>query len=165
MGEQMSRVCGESGYGMGITMTPEELDAIEARAVTATEGPWRWDVWGNQPDWPGSGKPFISTVAVRGVQQVVVGEMSNASPDFVPGEKDVSNASFIAHARTDVPALVAEVKRLREALTPFAAYAAAFDDSPYVHPDINMTVVFWSDCERARAALAAVPSETVQGDQ
>lgn len=46
-----------------------------------------------------------------------------------PSRIDEANAAFIASAKSDVPALVAEVKRLREALMPFSLAAHALADS------------------------------------
>jgi hypothetical protein len=101
-------------------MTDEELAEIERRVAEATPGPWyvrqlddvhamslvgistlpdtglgeRW------PDWD-----CTELVAATLVQE----------PRYV-GRDDGSwdaNASFIAHARDDVPRLIAEVRRLR----------------------------------------------------
>lgn len=70
-------------------MTEEELTAIEARAAAATAGPWvashRYNIC-----WD------------------VDGPDANG-PDMMPK----GDAQFIAAARVDVPALVAEVRRLR----------------------------------------------------
>jgi hypothetical protein len=84
-------------------MTPERLTEIELRAAAATSGPWQmlsecppgehhhdWDeIWVGTSD--------RATIAV-------VGERYTAAP---------AEAEFIAHARTDVPDLVVEVRRLR----------------------------------------------------
>lgn len=72
-----------------------DLDAIEAREKAASPGPWLVSGW-QDPDefWFGDGY-YEGGPAVLG---------SN-------GEAD---AEFIGHARADVPALVAEVRRLRE---------------------------------------------------
>lgn len=70
-------------------MTDEQLREIEERAERATEGPWAVVVKGN-------------TVQSRAIPGVCAG----ISPK-------TGNASFIAHARTDVPAMVAEIRRLR----------------------------------------------------
>lgn len=73
------------------TKTELDLDAIEARVNAATAGPWQHD--GNDGlVWP----PRIG--------------------DPVSGSNEMADADFIAAARTDVPALVAEIKRLREQL-------------------------------------------------
>ena len=98
-------------------MTEAELDAIEARCRAATEGPWNvtpydaeyasgniermWDIDGSYPE---DDKPWQRSVArVWGDNAVWLRDR----------ESDGGNAAFIAHARTDVPALVAEVRRLR----------------------------------------------------
>jgi hypothetical protein len=85
-------------------MTDEELTGIEARANAATPGPWEAqhsydDCW-----WLG-------------------GPEANG-PDMLPQ----GDAEFIAHARADVPALVAEVRRLREALVVVAKYEPCIGD-------------------------------------
>ena len=70
-------------------MTAAELDAIEQRAHAATEGPWE-------------------ASAHRTGHYLVI------CPDCgVRGGYERADAEFIAHARSDVPALVAEVRRLR----------------------------------------------------
>jgi len=77
-------------------MADAELEAIKARVEAATPGPWD----ASAPDEDG---------------ESIVG---------APGEwwdwdhttcEHYDDAVFIAHARTDVPALVAEVERLRAA--------------------------------------------------
>lgn len=79
-------------------MSDIDLDAIEARANAATDGPW-WhygdgfrEIHGPQNDEEDGWAP-----------QVAVAGDDGTLPD----------AEFIAHARTDIPALVAEVRRLR----------------------------------------------------
>lgn len=88
-------------------MTGLNLDAIEARVAAATDGPWKHGgndglVWG-----PRIGDP-------------------------VSGSTEPEDADFIAAARTDVPALVAEVRQLRAALTEIAGLCScvAADDCP-----------------------------------
>lgn len=79
---------------------PLDLDAIEARIKSTTPGPWKKDLdqWYSplvvHSDWKRSG--------------------DNGYPvaDFLHD----GNAAFVAHARTDVPALVAEVRRLQALL-------------------------------------------------
>ena len=82
-------------------MTDADLDAIEQRTNAATEGPWFQDsdnpglVWGEQrSDGDGYWSLFASET----------GHDATAEPQ---------DAEFIAHARSDVPALLAEVRRLR----------------------------------------------------
>jgi hypothetical protein len=75
-------------------LSEEELAAIEARALAATDGPWaaRFD-----------GERQGIFVAHAGVVLFDVGHVRPAEPD----------AEFIACARTDVPRLLMEVHRLR----------------------------------------------------
>lgn len=85
---------------MTSTDTRLDLDAIEARANAATPGPWCTDSW----------EIYQGTEYVAGAEWI--GETCRA------GEMDDSraDAEFVAAARTDVPALVAEVRRLRAEL-------------------------------------------------
>jgi hypothetical protein len=84
-------------------MTDEELEAIRERAEKATPGPWTTEQsYDGDPDTP-----------------VLVGdgEYLCASPDDgVRGGHLFEDADFIAHAREDVPALVAEIELLRATL-------------------------------------------------
>jgi len=76
-----------------------DLDEIEARANAASGGPWEWCDYGNSGQaliQPGSGTHDLNVL--------------KTTDDWPPNLRD---ATFIAHARTDVPALIAEVKRLR----------------------------------------------------
>ena len=82
-----------------------DLDAIEARAKAATPGPWESHT--NRNDDNGRAWGWVAPLR-RTLVTIVTwnrGQNSNAEAD----------ARFIAHAREDVPALVAEVRRLREA--------------------------------------------------
>lgn len=75
-----------------------DLEAIEARANAATEGPWH-----------GEHDEFGC------VQQGNYGWVApGAGPEYdVDSDRGHADAEFIAHARTDVPDLLAELKRLR----------------------------------------------------
>lgn len=77
-------------------MTQEQLDAIRERTEKATEGPW--DVEG--PAYCGP----LDTLVVYPVEDG--GALAYVQPSW-------EDAEFIAHARQDVPALLAEVERLR----------------------------------------------------
>ncbi len=72
-----------------MTITKERLAEIKARCEAATEGPWE------QEDCR---ENHIATAT---------------GMDIAHAPKQI-NAQFIAHARTDVPALLTEVERLRE---------------------------------------------------
>lgn len=79
-------------------LSVERLDAIAARAEAATAGPWCTDSW---EIYQGAEyEPGLS---------LWVGETcrGTSSP-----EQDCADAEFVAAARADVPALVAEVRRL-----------------------------------------------------
>ena len=87
-----------------------DTKAILARANAATEGPWRV---GNVETWHVFGDPNGDVMA-RGLGRVVL----RANENF-PHANDMA---FIAAARTDVPALCAEVERLRAVLGDFVEY-------------------------------------------
>jgi len=74
-------------------ITPEELAAMESREQAATEGPWEyWD---------------LEDTSLFGRELRPASEAIGEA--YWP---DVGNAPFIAHARTDMPLLIAEVRRL-----------------------------------------------------
>lgn len=94
-------------------LTPERLAEIRERATAATEGPW------GSHDFGYAGEEEPSSIVVH------TGEFDHSDlltydtetavawmPRWERQESD--NATFIAYARTDVPALLAEVDRLRE---------------------------------------------------
>lgn len=77
-------------------LTDQQLSGIEARANAATPGPWCTDSW----------EIYQGAEYEAGAEWI--GETCRA------GEMDDSraDAEFVAAARTDVPALLAEVRRL-----------------------------------------------------
>ena len=84
-------------------MSPEELAAIKERCAQATPGPWTspWDE--AEPDETAAFRAADGEEVVSRAEYDCVGYLTVLEPD----------ARFIAHARTDVPALVDEVERLR----------------------------------------------------
>lgn len=74
-------------------MTDADLAAIEARCEKATEGPWESD--------------FQHAVCVYGPR----GEDGERA--FIGALEEETDRAFVEHARTDIPALLAEVRRLR----------------------------------------------------
>ncbi len=88
-----------------------DLDAIEARAAAADPGPWR-STWPDASDPNSLDEPVVESLApgLSYAERMVVGTMWHDGSHAVCSE---ANAAFIAAARTDVPALVAEVRRLR----------------------------------------------------
>lgn len=102
-------------------MSTPDLEAITARADAAAEGPWE--------------TRLSSSPVERMLGNWVIDTSEDASDPRninyeVHGEAE---AQFIAHAREDVPALVGEVRRLRNALTDIAKHqedmADGLDDS------------------------------------
>lgn len=99
-------------------MTDDELNEIEKRANAAAPGPWEdaeASVWEH-------GQRVVDEVFVRrpGDNIAVASQILNpcADPRNVPSQDTAAfiaqdTAAFIAHAREDVPALIAEVRRLK----------------------------------------------------
>lgn len=74
-----------------------DLDEIRARAAAATPGPWQ------------ARREFVVSGDLEGIPDCVVSTGED-------GPQELADAEFIAHAREDVPALYAEIERLRAAL-------------------------------------------------
>lgn len=85
-------------------LTDEQLTEMEARCNAATPGPW--ETRGN--DCP------------EAIQNVYANCYSVATVRLYPGGDRLlvrtANAEFIAHARSDIPALLAEVRALKAEL-------------------------------------------------
>ena len=80
-------------------MTDDELGQIEARCNAATPAPWQSFIEGRDHT---SGSDFIRT-----------GGLDDSCPDIeLTGATD-EDQDFIAHARQDVPTLIAEIRRLQ----------------------------------------------------
>lgn len=76
-----------------------DLDAIAERAEQAISGPWHVEYFGD-----------------NGYPQRIANDAAIIAADTHEGSYPAHTAEFIAHAREDVPALVAEVRRLRTLL-------------------------------------------------
>lgn len=76
-------------------MTQQELDAIKARCEAAMPAPWY-----NFGDWMVHTESDVDKNGIH--HEKVIGTFKKHSADF------------IAHARTDIPTLLAEVERLRD---------------------------------------------------
>jgi len=79
-------------------ISDDEIDEIKRRCTEATRGPWRSYVEGREEM---SGSDFIMT----------------AGEDIYLSGATVADQDFIAHARQDIPRLVAEIERLRKLLS------------------------------------------------
>lgn len=105
-----------------------DLDAIEARATAATPGPWApYDLadatYGPEDGtgwwwvWQESRLPYFGGVLKLEDEGEPGGAIGEASiDDNRSGAQERSDAEFIAHAREDVPALVAELREVRAKL-------------------------------------------------
>jgi hypothetical protein len=86
-------------------MTRKELEAIKRRCEAASPSPWKYEWSINKP------KGKFHLFAVLGGSPAITNlEIMKFTGKRIP---TFGNAEFIAAARTDVPALVAEVERLR----------------------------------------------------
>ena len=85
-----------------IALTKAELNEIQARCEAASPGPWKAFIEGRDHE---SGSSFIMTG--EGASRGKDIEMSGATP---------ADYDFIAHARQDVPQLLAEIARLQRLL-------------------------------------------------
>jgi hypothetical protein len=81
---------------------PLDLDTIEARTNAATPGPWCTDAW----------EIYQGTEYQPGLS-AWIGETCRGTST---PEQDRADAAFIAAARTDIPALLDQVRRLTAAL-------------------------------------------------
>lgn len=101
-------------------LTDAELAEIQGRVDAASPAPWHvargWD-----------GEPYAAVRANGGLDTSLA---SMLTPGVTPGggyrepeERPLKNAEFIAHARDDVPALLAEVRSLRLTAAKVREYA------------------------------------------
>ncbi len=127
-------------------MSDLDLDAIRARADAATPGPWDCE---------------------RPNQAYRIYELSSQSPQGlnetlaeISGYNASDDSEFIAHAREDVPALVAEVDRLRGIVSDILRVLSWEPDPCPVHPEDDspdyVTVFGWKvDIGQIRGILTA----------
>lgn len=93
---------------MWVTISDDELDAIEARAAAATAGPWESSIEGRDHD---SGDSFILTGGMDPDAPDIYVTMSYRQQGSV--RTPAADLDFIASARQDVPRLVSELRALR----------------------------------------------------
>ncbi len=86
-------------------ITDDELAAMTTRVEATTPGPWTSWVEGRDHT---SGDSFIKTAT----QRIYI----SAEDYTAGGGHSCADQDFIAHARQDMPRLIAEVKRLRALL-------------------------------------------------
>ena len=105
-------------------MGSQELDAIRKRVAAATPGPWVSVYMDDEGDWA----YHLASVDSQDVTYYI----HDASQTYAKRDPNVgANAEFIAHARSDVPALLAlldeAVELLREGFPVIEYYAMAGD--------------------------------------
>ena len=128
-----------------------DLDAIEARANAATEGPWCTDAW----------EIYQGAEYQPGISQWI-GETCRGTST---PEQDRDDAAFVAAARTDVPALVDEVRRLTTELATAQSHAIdwaadAIDTKLAAEPDHNRASALYELLLHLRGELPCTCART-----
>lgn len=103
-------------------LTYEQLDEIKTRASKATAGPWESDATQNEGDY-GSGPDCVSgfssyeVIAEKGrICDTINSDVAMVCEEYDEDgctafdEVGQANMDFIAHARTDIPALIAALE-------------------------------------------------------
>lgn len=102
-----------------------DLEPIKARELAATAGPWEWAA----PDPPPVRQNAWLVLGRSGTKTWVLVTDSPWEPKGYEPRPSEVDAAFIASSRADVPALVAEVERLRAAVARAAQLC-------YAHPSL-----------------------------
>ncbi len=114
-------------------MDNEELQAIKQRVDAATPGPWT-----------------AKARASDGYVDSFLGVEVEGPPDAQRGQfSRMEDADFIAHARDDVPALVAEVEQLRAEVDQL--------QSKLAYKDLDFRIIFAAEA-MYRQAWDAIPT-------
>jgi hypothetical protein len=101
-------------------MNKTQLDEIKAREEKATPGPWfatvahEWEPTGSNDEYGASIDAYPPGVPPHDSFGPVVMGGHGQKVSGAVGVLLNNDAQFIAHAREDVPALVAEIERLKE---------------------------------------------------
>lgn len=149
------------------------IEEIRARCEAATPGPWYWDVID-------SCKCIALESARWKVMDFARYGMNGAAPRFlvdgimeradtllksIPGKEhhrgfdnyiDHPDAAFIAHARTDIPALLAEVERLTHRNEELELFYSAYDGSALERADDHIEKL---ECDVAQLTARAENAE------
>lgn len=109
-----------AGYRL---MKEEELKQIKARVEAATPGPWVLHTDSSRPDVCAGITDSAGNYS--GPKSGFMGEghlfeFDKYGPSWGQEYDNCADAEFVAHARQDVPALIAEVERLRAELNELA---------------------------------------------
>ncbi|HEY9471822.1 MAG TPA: hypothetical protein VIQ76_19615 [Propionibacteriaceae bacterium] len=92
-----------------MAMTDDELDEIERRVTLATPGPWE----ANLETRSGIGGASFIDLNPGGDQDAELYFTYAPVVRVSPDRRLDADLDFVAHARNDVPRLVAEIRRLR----------------------------------------------------
>jgi hypothetical protein len=132
-------------------VTDEELDAIESRAKAATPSPWKIGDPNAHSDYLIRAQ---QTHKEFGVDDWPLLSTANNNPGLGAWP---ANAAFVCAARDDVPALVAEVRKLRAVLRarqrPSGHFGSDCDLAALDHDGPEPFVCRDDWCKAARAAL------------
>jgi len=105
-------------------MTRDELNAIKDRMMKATVGPWAWEQYGEKVNGYHIGiamdkndnqcEGHVDTERYDEDQDVFIEDIlwKENVGNVEDSTLNYSDADFIAHAREDIPKLVAEIERL-----------------------------------------------------
>lgn len=117
----------------------DRLTEIEARAKAATRGPWEDATGSIEPRGIWSSALFVSTATGEVVAGALCPDTGDEGMETPIAGAPPENRAFIAHARDDVPWLVAQVRerdaeiaRLRALLTTTGDALATMRSCPFV---------------------------------
>ena len=130
-------------------MTEQELQAIEERANKATNATWIVEAG----EYSGSNW-LVGTITVNLGEsyrddQVYFVTTRNVHASELEGDAK-TDAEFIAHARADVPALIAEVRSLRAKLDAVPVEAFLNQSIGYVYDEDSEAIDAWIATLRPR---------------
>lgn len=100
-------------------LTDEQVEEIRTRCEKATPGPWKND----GPDRFSSDEPWVHVVDGPTIDTLILARLPCEFPDNRAHDERLglcgnasNNAEFVAHARTDIPALLADRKEMQKLL-------------------------------------------------
>ncbi|ATO50979.1 hypothetical protein P4V86_15555 [Brevibacillus laterosporus] len=103
-------------------MTREEIGAIRERAEKATEGSWKWQEYYDCSLSNSEGNVIVTVV---GDDMSYIKVLRN------------EDAEFIAHAREDIPKLLAEIERLQTNWQRLEEYVCEWQDKSFEDHDVS----------------------------
>ena len=126
-------------------MTPSELLKIKERADRATEGPWYHRQAGqHQPSDPTNRYDWIGDSEHQGQHKKIIVARNSLHGGTV-------DYAFIAHARTDIPALLAHIAELERVI---AEGKEDREEGATLIRKMSVGGWMWDQIKAAKAALA-----------